>query len=81
MARLVELNDYLPSFPLEVQGSPAPIKMADDELKDIGEYAYPQTWQKGMVQLGFHPAIHTLTEFIKFCEWYEYTESNDQMVH
>ena len=74
MARLAELNSYLTQFPPQQVGGPAIDPLDDDEVKDIGEFAVPASWQKGMVQHGFDPADHTLTEFVEFCERFEYTE-------
>ena len=31
----------------------------------------PATWQRQMILRDFDPMIHTLTEFVEFCEWLE----------
>jgi hypothetical protein len=49
----------------------------DEELKEVGEFSIPASWQKGMVQHGFDPADHSLNELIEFCKRFEYTEDHD----
>ena len=62
LARLNELNGYLPYFPDGTEAS----KLPDDELIDIGEYACPASWQKQMFLQGFDPLEHTLLDFLDF---------------
>ena len=77
VARLVEINNYLPQFPPQQLGGAAGVVLDDEELKEVGEFSIPASWQKGMVQHGFDPADHTLNELIEFCERFEYTEDHE----
>jgi hypothetical protein len=77
VARLVEMNNYLPQFPPQQLGGAVGVVLDDEELKEVGEFSIPASWQKGMVQHGFDPADHTLNELIEFCEHFEYTEDHD----
>jgi hypothetical protein len=77
IARLVEMNNYLPQFPSQQLGGAVGVVLDDKELKEVGEFSIPASWQKGMVQHGFGPADHTLNELIEFCKRFEYTEDHD----
>jgi hypothetical protein len=77
IARLVEMNNYLPQFPPQQLGVAVGVILDNEALKEVGEFSIPASWQKGMVQHGFDPADHTLNELIEFCERFEYTEDND----
>jgi hypothetical protein len=77
IARLVEMNNYLPQFPPQQLGGAVGVILDDEELKEVGEFSIPASWQKGMVQHGFDPADHSLNELIEFCERFEYTEDHD----
>ena len=76
VSRVLELNNYLPLFPKLAEGV-APTKLADDEIKDLLEFGMPRSYQRAMVLQGFDPMIHTVTEFIEFCERLEAVESYD----
>jgi hypothetical protein len=77
IARLVEMNNYLPQFPPQQLSRAVGVILDDEELKEVGEFSIPASWQKGMVQHGFDPADHSLNELIEFCEQFEYTEDHD----
>jgi hypothetical protein len=49
IARLVEMNNYLPQFPPQQLGGPVSVILDDEELKEVGEFSIPASWQKGMV--------------------------------
>ena len=76
-ARVAEMNNYLPQFPPPHVGGPPVVPLDEEESKDMLEFSVPNSWQKGMVQHGFDPADHTLTEFIEFCEHFEYMEDHE----
>jgi hypothetical protein len=48
--------------------------LTNEETVDILEFDVPNSWQKSMVLQSFDPLIHTVTEFISFCERHEFTE-------
>jgi hypothetical protein len=77
IARLIEMNNYLPQFPPQQLGGPVGVILDVEELKEVGEFSIPASWQKGMVQHGFDPADHSLNELFEFCERFEYTEDHD----
>jgi hypothetical protein len=77
IAHLIEMNNYLPQFPPQQLGGAVGVILDDEELKEVGEFSIPDSWQKGMVQHGFDPADHLLNELIEFCECFEYTEDHD----
>lgn len=70
LARVVELNSYLPLFP----GGDDNAKLSDDELCDILEFATPASWQRQMTLQAFDPLEHTPQEVVEFCERLEVTE-------
>jgi hypothetical protein len=69
-ARVSELNEYLAYFPPFDNNQ----SLTNEEVLDILEFAIPNTWQKSMVLQGFDPLIHTVSEFVSFCERHEFTE-------
>ena len=69
--RLLELNSYLTEFP--GTGGDAQ-KLDDDDLKELMEFAIPNTWQKAMVLQGFNPVDKTIDDFVEFCERLEFAE-------
>ena len=77
IACLVEMNNYLPQFPPQQLDGPVGVILDNEELKEVGEFSIPASWQKSMVQHGFDPADHSLNELIEFCECFEYTENLD----
>ena len=76
VARVMELNNYLPLFPRLADGV-EPTKLAEDEIKDLLDFGMPKLYQRAMVLQGFDPMIHTITEFVKFCERLEAVENYD----
>lgn len=81
--RVVELNDYLESFPngkTNDQGVPlgfsANQKLDDDELADILEYGCPGSWQRKMISHGFDPIEEDdpIEGLVQFCERMETVE-------
>ena len=45
VARLVEINNYLPQFPPQQLGGAAGVVLDDEELKEVGEFSIPASWQ------------------------------------
>ena len=76
VARIMELNNYLPLFPRLADGV-EPTKLAEDEIKDLLEFGMPKSYQRAMALQGFDPMIHTITEFVEFCERLEAVETYD----
>ncbi len=75
VARVEELNAYLPQFPpAEVDGE-AIQSLPRDELCDDLDYGNPNSWQRQMVLHDFDPLTHTPDEFVAFCERLERFES------
>ena len=77
VARLSELNSYLPSFPPVTAGGSAPEKLPDDEIVDLLEFGVPNAWQREMIIQDFDPLQHTIAEFVEFGERMEQVESTD----
>ena len=77
MARVEEINKYIEQMPPQVPGGPAPTKLDVTDLLDLGEFACPAKWQRGMVQQGFDPIAHTIPEMVEFVERYEMTEEQE----
>jgi hypothetical protein len=69
-ARVAEMNEYLSQFPPFDNDQ----SLTNEEIVDILEFAVPNSWQKSMVLQGFDPLIHTVSEFVSFCERHEFTE-------
>lgn len=76
-ARIVEINNYLPSFPPSTVGGAVPTKLDDDELVDLMEFGIPRTWQRAMVLQDFDPTDASIQDFIAFCERMERVELAD----
>jgi hypothetical protein len=51
IARLVEMNNYLPQFPPQQLGGAVGVILDDEELKEVSEFSFPASWQKGMVHI------------------------------
>jgi hypothetical protein len=77
VARLNEINAYLPSFPPAIAGGREPEALAEDELKDLLEFGVPNSWQRAMILQDFDPLQHTVAEFVQFCERLEQVELAD----
>ena len=77
VARLIEINSYLPEFPPTTTGGADPASLPDDELLDILEFGMPSSWQKQMVLQDFDPLQHTIKEFTEFCERMEQVEAHE----
>lgn len=72
VARLVEMNNWLPKFPgADIE------KLPDDELAELLEFGVPNSWQKAMVLQNFNPTIHPLADFVEFCERLERIEAQE----
>ena len=77
VARLIEINSYLPEFPPTTTGGADPASLPDDELLDILEFGMPSSWQKQMVLQDFDPLQHTIKDFTEFCEHMEQVEAHE----
>lgn len=73
VARLVELNNYIPKFP-PTAGNGIPVSLPDDELVDVIEFGVPNSWQRNMILQDFDPLQHTVAELVSFCERLEQVE-------
>jgi hypothetical protein len=76
VARIQEINNYLPSFPPQVPGEPIQ-KLDDDEVIDLMEFGVPRAWQKKMEEHDFDSTNTTIGEFLAFCERMERIEIGD----
>lgn len=76
VARIQEINNYLPSFPPQVPGEPIQ-KLDDDEVIDLMEFGVPRAWQKKMEEHDFDSTNTTIGEFLAFCERMERIEVGD----
>ena len=72
VARLIQVNDYLPHFP----EADATAKLTDEQLMEVLEFGVPNSWQNVMQMQGFIPADQTPTTFVEFCERIERAEAN-----
>ena len=79
VARISEMNSYLPLFPPVTAGT-TPEKLPDDEIVDLLEFGVPNSWQKAMILQDFDPLQKTVREFIQFCERLEQVEHTDGSV-
>ena len=77
VARLTEINGYLPLFPPVKEGEAHPTALPQDEIVDLLEYGVPNSWQRSMILQDFNPLQHTVTEFVQFCERLEQVEANE----
>jgi hypothetical protein len=73
VARIQEINNYLPFFPPQVPGEPIQ-KLDDDEVIDLMEFGVPRAWQKKMEEHNFDSTNTTIGEFLAFCERMERIE-------
>ena len=76
-ARYLELNKYLPQFPLFNNSQ----KISEDKIKKHAEFAIPNLWQRQMTMHGFHMIDHSINEFIEFCERLEVSEDIFDSTH
>ena len=75
--RVLELNDQLVSYPGtgdNIDGT----KLPEDEILDLLEFGIPNTWQKAMLLQDFDPQVHTVNDFVQFCERLETMESEEK---
>ena len=77
VARINEINAYLPDFPPAVAGGAQPASLPDDEIVDLLEFGVPNAWQRAMIVQDFDPLQHTVQEFVQFCERMEQLESTE----
>ena len=55
IARLIEMNNYIPQFPPTTANGNAPEKLPAEELVDLLEFGVPNSWQKAMILQDFDP--------------------------
>ena len=75
--RVQELNDQLEKYPGigdELHGT----KLPEDEILDLLEFGIPGAWQKAMLLQDFDPQVHTVTDFVQFCERLETLEKEEK---
>jgi len=70
MTWLIEINQYLATFPLFLPDQ----MLLGDEIMDIVEYDVLRHWQCTMHLHGFEPVMHMDLEFVEFCKCMEFTE-------
>ena len=75
--RVLELNDQLESFP-GVNENDNGTKLPEDEVLDLLEFGLPETWQHAMLLQDFDPQVHTINDFIQFCERLETLEKEEK---
>jgi hypothetical protein len=71
VARVNEINTMLVEFPPLFNITQT---IDEDEMKDLLEFSIPWQWRIEMVQQGFRPIEHTITEIVEFCERQETAE-------
>ena len=64
VARIVEINNYLPEFPPFEQDQ----KLQDDEILELVKYGIPVKWQHALLQQESGGREKDLSEVVKFCE-------------
>jgi hypothetical protein len=77
VARLSEMNSYLPLFPPIEDGGAAPSKLEDDEILDLLEFGVPNSWQRNMILQDFDPLRNSIKDFVSFCERLEQVEVHE----
>ena len=65
--RVLELNDQLASYP-GTGDNIDDTKLPEDEILDLLEFSIPNTWQIAMLLQDFDPQVHTVNDFVQFCE-------------
>ena len=65
--RVLEMNDQLVSYPGTFDNTDG-TKLPEDEILDLLEFGIPNTWQKAMLLQDFDPQVHTVNDFVQFCE-------------
>jgi len=74
VARISEMNSYLPLFPSVTANGEVPTKLPDDEILDLLEFGVPNSWQRTMILQDFDPLQKSIAEFVQFCERLEEVE-------
>ena len=75
--RVLELNDQLENFP-GVNDNDNGTKLPEDEVLDLLEFGLPETWQHAMLLQDFDPQVHTVNDFVQFCERLETLEKEEK---
>ena len=76
--RVLELNDQLASYPGTGDNTDG-TKLPEYKILDLLESGIPNTWQKAMLLQDFDPQVHTVNDFVQFCERLETMESEDKL--
>ena len=77
--RVLELNDQLENFP-GINDNDNGTKLPEDEVLDLLEFGLPETWQHVMLLQKFDPQVHTINDFVQFCERLEILENATQIL-
>ena len=77
VARLIEINNYIPQFPPTTPNGNTPEKCPTEELVDLLEFPVPNSWQKAMILQNFDPSQKMVQEFVQFCERLEQVDSTE----
>ena len=72
VARVRELNSYLPDFP----PFGANQSMDNDELIDLLFFGTPNSWRRQFLLQDFDPVDHTINDLVQFCERLELVEED-----
>ena len=75
--RVLEMNDQLVSYPGTFDNTDG-TKLPEDEILNLLEFGIPNTWQKAMLLQDFDPQVHTVNDFVQFCERLETMESEEK---
>ena len=75
--RVLELNDQLENFP-GLNSNDNGTKLPEDEVLDLLEFGLPETWQNFMLLQKFDPQVHTINDFVQFCERLETLEKEEK---
>ena len=67
VSRALELNSQFVEYPEMVKGEPNTC-IPKDEMLDLLEFTMPPEYQSQMVLQGFDPLMHSVKDFIDFCE-------------
>ena len=77
LARVFELNKYLPRFPPSGDPPVDVTKLDEDEIKDLAEYGIPYRWATQLRLQNFDVGEHNINDFINFCKRFEGVEAKE----
>ena len=77
IARLIEIDNYIPQFLPVTVGGTALQKLPDEELVDLLEFGVPNSWQKAMILRDFDPLQNMVQDCVQFCKRLEQVDSTE----